>query len=88
VKKSFILYSEVHVEGDLVNCIYLINGQCWAQPFAAHSKLAQSSASEKIEFYKPTEEDQKHFCASGIGFQTCPRFQAYQDDLKARGLGK
>lgn len=86
--KSFVFYTKVYVEGDLVNCIYFINGKCWAQPFAARSKLSQSAAAEQVEFYKPTEEEQKKYCMNIGEFRACPRFQAYQDDLKARGLEK
>jgi hypothetical protein len=85
--KSFVFYTEVGVEGDLVNCIYLINGNCWAQPFAARTSLERQQLAEAISFYKPTEEDQAAYCAFAT-FLKCPRFTAYQDHLKAAGLVK
>ena len=91
--KSFVLYTEVHVEGDLVNCNYLIKGQCWAQPFAERGKMKAGnyeSVGADIEFYKPTEDDQRRFCANTgrEGFRMCPRAGTYHEYLRAKGLEK
>ena len=83
MKNSFILYSEVVIEDNPVDCIYFINGQCWAQPFATRTHTGPD-----IEFYKPTDEDQKNYCKEIRNFQTCPRFLAYQGHLRAMGLKK
>lgn len=76
-KNSFILYSEVELEDDLVDCIYLFKDKCRAQPIV-----------DKEEgYYKPTDEDRKRFCSMRANeFRACPRFQAYQDHLRAIGL--
>jgi hypothetical protein len=76
-KKSFILYSEVELGDDLVDCIYLFKDECRAQPIV----------DKKEGYYKPTGEDKAHFCSmKAMDFRSCPRFQAYQDHLRAIGL--
>jgi hypothetical protein len=69
----------IEVEGDL-DCIYLTNEQCRAQPF-----LVDVSGGGH---YKPAQEDQKAYCKNSGEFQGCPRFEAYQDHLRAIGLVK
>jgi hypothetical protein len=91
--KSFVFYTEVYVEGDFVDCVYLINKQCWAQPFAeligrAERGSYKPTLGTNIEFYKPTEEDQTEHCTNKVNFEKCPRFTAYQSHLKAIGLEK
>jgi hypothetical protein len=85
VTKSFVLYTILEVEGNLVNCVYLINGQCWAQPFATHMHGGPA-----IELYKPTEDEQKRFCTNTgrEGFRICPRAGLYHEYLRAKGLEK
>lgn len=86
--KSFVLYSIIEVEGELVECVYFINGQCYAQPFARRTNLErQSGLGPDVEFYKPVEQDQLDFCKNKA-FRVCPRFQAYLDHLKAIGVAK
>jgi len=80
--KSFIFYTEVHVEGKLMDCIYLNGDQCRAQPYIQE---VIGRVGDTMRFYKPTEEDKNTFCKQP-DFEGCPRFKAYQDDLKARGL--
>jgi hypothetical protein len=86
--KSFLFYTEVYVEGDLMNCVYLNNGQCWAQPFAPRTTLDRQAAVDQIELYKPTGDEQTRFCTNTrpAGFRTCPRAMLYHDYLRARGL--
>ena len=81
--KSFVLYTVLEVEGELVNCIYFANNECRAQPVVL-------GVSAMGEFYKPTEEDQTRFCRNtrSVGFRTCPRLLTYQGHLKAIGLEK
>ena len=80
MKNSFILYSEVEVGDDLVNCIYLFKDECRAQPILGKEE----------GYYKPTEEDQNHFCRNTRpgGFRMCPRAGLYREHLKAMGLEK
>jgi len=59
-----------------MDCGYFVNGDCTVPPFGAHG-----------HYYKPTEEEKKQFCKSEK-FNTCPRFTAYQNHLKAVGLQK
>jgi hypothetical protein len=81
VTKSFVLYTILEVEGELVDCIYFANNECRAQPVVR-------GVSAVGESYKPTEADQKDFCKNSAEFQGCPRFVAYQNHLKAIGLEK
>jgi len=78
-KGSCILYSEMDVSDDTVNCVYLVKDECRAQPIL-----------DKEEgYYKPIERDRERFCSGRvINFRACPRFQAYQDHLRAIGLEK
>ena len=79
MKTSYALYSEMDVSDDPVNCVYLFKDECRAQPFV-----------DKEEgYYKPIDEDRKRFCSMrASNFRGCPRFQAYQDHLRAIGLEK
>ena len=79
MKRSFILYNEIEVGDDLVDCIYFLKDECWAQPFVS---------GEKGGYYAPTEEEQKKHCKNEANFHYCPRFTAYQNHLKAIGLKK
>ena len=65
-----------------MDCIYIVKGECMAQPFTQHS------AAGSLGFYKPNEEDQKTFCKNAEASKTCPRFTAYHEHLKAVGLAK
>jgi hypothetical protein len=79
LEKAFVVYTELQVEGDLLDCIYFTKGECLAQPFV---KLPSK------EYYKPNEEDQKSFCKNRDEFRACPRFGAFQEHLRALGLEK
>ena len=79
MKKSFILYSEVDVEGELLECVYLVSDECRAQPLT-------SKIEGEIPYYKPSQEDLKIYCKDARNFRACPKYIGYQDDLKARGL--
>jgi hypothetical protein len=73
--KSFILYSEVEIEDNVVDCVYLVKDECRAQPFVGSDK----------EYFKPNEKDRAKFCNRGF-FTACPRFNAYQRHLEIIGL--
>lgn len=79
--KSFVLYTVLEVEGELVNCIYFTNNECRAQPVVL-------GVSAMGEFYKPTEEDQSRFCRNTRMMRTCPRAGLYHEHLRAIGLEK
>ena len=81
-ENSFILYSELLTGDDVVDCIYFASNQCRAQP------SVQIGRGGDRDYYRPTEEEQTRYCKTESKFNTCLRFQAYQDDLKARGLEK
>lgn len=83
LNKPYVFYTEVYAEGNLVNCVYFINEECWAQPFAK-----QMQTGPAFEHYKPTEEDHKDWCKNRAMFRACPRLLTYQDHLKAIGLEK
>jgi hypothetical protein len=70
-ENSFILYSEVDLEDNPVDCIYLVKDECRAQPFVGPDK----------EYYKPTSEDQKDFCKNRENVKACPRLQSYRRHL-------
>jgi hypothetical protein len=74
--RSFILYSEVDVGENPVECVYLMSGECRAQPVL----------SKETGYYKPTEEDRKTFCTNRYHMRECPRLQSYEVHLKALGL--
>jgi hypothetical protein len=74
-----VVHTRVYVEGDSVDCIYFEESKCWAAPFAE---------GEEGVLYKPTEVEKKQYCLNTKNFRKCPRFKAYQDDLKFRGLQK
>ena len=78
MKNSFILYSEIDVEDDVLDCIYFIKGECWAQP----------SMDKTREHYKPTEEDQKNHCTGGKFFRVsafCRLSNAFESDRFREG---
>jgi hypothetical protein len=77
MKKSFILYSEIDAGEKPLDCVYLMRGECRAQPFVDSDK----------EYYKPNDEDRAKFCNRRY-FRGCPRFQAYQTHIAALGLKK
>jgi hypothetical protein len=81
LEKTYILYNEIEVEGELVDCIYLDDGNCRAQPHVANY------AGERANYYRPNEEERKHYCGS-LDFTNCPRYKAYQSHLSAIGLKK
>lgn len=67
-----------------MRCIYFINGECHAQPFA----------DKGYEYFHPDEQDQK-YCMNTLtddeesgedDFTYCPRYQAYLDYLRATRL--
>ena len=37
----------------------------------------------EVYFYKPTEADVDKYCKNDEKFDACPRYEAYQDHLKA-----
>ena len=84
LKNTYILYHEVEVKGEPVDCIYLNGDECRAQPYSQRVK----GAMEGMLFYKPNEEDKKRFCQLASQFKECPRFVAYQNHLRAIGLEK
>jgi hypothetical protein len=73
--RTFILYSEVEVEGNIVDCVYFVKDECRAQPFVDSDK----------EYFKPNKEDRGKFCNRKF-FTACPRFRAYQRHLEIIGL--
>jgi hypothetical protein len=79
--KSFVLYTVLEVEGELVDCIYFANNECRAQPVVR-------GVSGVGDFYKPTAEEQKDFCKERSNFRACARLLAYQTHLRALGLEK
>jgi len=79
MNKSLVLYHEIDVGRDPVNCIYLIFDDCHAQPFATRTGTG---------FYSPSEDDKKRFCQVADHFKNCPRFVAYQNHLLAIGMKK
>lgn len=83
--KTYIIYNEISVESELVDCIYLNGGECRAQPFIAKMP---GRMGEELNFFKPIEDDQNRYCKKTEGFQFCPRFKAYQEHLRAIGFQK
>jgi len=81
--KSFIFYPEVDVEGSPVECIYLTDGECRAQP---HS-VKMVGRIEEMSYYKPDSQELKDRCRTH-SFNVCARFKAYQDHLRAAGSKK
>jgi hypothetical protein len=61
-----------------MDCIYLVKGECLAQPFVTGDKA----------YYKPTEEDRKGFCTERTNVRACPRLQTYQAHFRAMGSEK
>jgi len=84
MKKTYVLYNEVDVEGELVDCIYLNYDECRAQPYIA-KKIGRP---EDMTFYNPSKEDKEKYCQVAGQFKDCPRFVAYQNHLRAIGLQK
>jgi hypothetical protein len=74
LERALFFYTEVEAEGILVECIYLNDGECRAQP--------RQHLGEKKNYYKPSEDDKKQYCTAP-DFQRCPRFSAYQNHMKA-----
>ena len=75
---TFIIYSEVDVGPDAMDCVYFFEDECRAQPFM-----------DKTEgYYKPTQEDQTGFCRNPdpTGSHTCPRAEAYRIHLRMINL--
>lgn len=79
-KGSCILYSEIDLGENSVECVYLFKDECRAQPIVER----------EIGFYKVNEDDVRRFCKSTApsGFRTCPRAMLYHEHLKAIGLEK
>jgi hypothetical protein len=77
-KASCILYSEMDVSDDPVNCVYFIGGECRAQPVLGKEE----------GYYKPNEEDKTNFCSNSRMMRTCPRAGLYHEHLRAIGLEK
>ena len=80
--KTFILYNEIEVGEGPVDCIYLVKGECRAQPFARQRRT------DSTGFYTPTEDEQKKFCVNPSEWTSCPRFQVYREHLRTIGLKK
>jgi hypothetical protein len=76
-QSSFVVYAEVDLEDNPVDCIYLVKGECRAQPFVD---------TVTREYYRPTDQEQRDYCRSTINVRTCARLQTYQDHLKAKGF--
>jgi len=74
--RSFILHSEVEIEGDPVDCFYFFKPEC----------RATLVFGKETGCFKPTEEDQKIFCTNRYHIRECPRLQSYEVYLKALGL--
>ena len=64
-----------------MDCVYLMNGYCTAQPITIANVNYKTAG-----YYKPTEEDCKSFCNNSAKFKDCPRFVAYLTYLSAKGL--
>jgi hypothetical protein len=75
--RRYILYSEIQLGENQVDCIYFVSGVCMATPTSVGG-----------DYYKPTEQDQKDWCKNIAKFKTCPRFTGYQEHLRAVGLQK
>jgi len=81
LEKTYILYREIIVGDDLMECVYFSNGDCMAQPI-------EIRAIDKRASYKPTEEERKALCQTNDAFVRCGRFMGYQQHLRAVGLKK
>jgi hypothetical protein len=81
--KSYVRYTELLCEEHPVNCIYLVEGYCTAQPTAEANMLVAAAG-----YYKPDQGDLGTFCAVKEKFKDCPRFVAYLNHLRAIGLEK
>jgi len=81
LEKTFILYREIIVGDDWMECVYFSEGHCTAQP--AEMKLIHHKP-----FYQPTEEERKALCQTKEDFLRCGRFIGYQQHLRAMGLKK
>jgi hypothetical protein len=73
--KTYIFYSEMTLFDEPMQCIYLVNEACRAQPFID----SQSG------FYKPTEDEKKTICLDPSQFMSCPRLYQYQAFLEKGG---
>jgi hypothetical protein len=76
VVRSFILYTEVEIEDNAVDCVYLFKDGCHAQPFL----------DKETGYYKPEDDDRKTFCTNRYHVRECPRLQSYEVYVKALGL--
>jgi hypothetical protein len=83
MEKTFILYREIIVGDDLMECVYFSKDNCMAQPTEMKGLPAL-----RVPLYQPSEEDKKEFCQSKDNFLACGRFKGYQQHLKALGLTK
>jgi hypothetical protein len=81
--KSYVLYTEILSEEKPVDCIYLFDRHCTAQPMYIRENVPSAAG-----YYKPTDADRGSFCENGEKFSECQRFRAYLDHLKAVGLVK
>jgi hypothetical protein len=66
-----------------VDCVYLVEGYCTAQPTAEANKMIAAAG-----YYKPDQSDLGTFCTVKEKFKECPRFTAYHSHLRAIGLEK
>jgi hypothetical protein len=73
-----------------MQCIYFIHNECRADPRSRKINVEGIAyEEEEVDYYKPTEEDQK-FCRN-LGpedFTFCPRYRAYLEYLKTPRLEK
>lgn len=74
--KSYIFYTEVMMDGEPMQCVYLVKNDCRAQPFAVNTS----------EYYEPTEDEKKSICIVPVEFMRCPRFRQYESFLDKAGL--
>ena len=81
MQKHSILYRDIIVEGELMECVYFSNGDCTAQP-------VEMKMIHRMPFYKPTDEEKKSLCQTKDSFLNCGRFKGYQQHLQAAGLKK
>jgi hypothetical protein len=84
LKKTFILYREIVVRDDLMECIYFSGGNCLAQP----TEMKAHAPSLRMPLFKPSKDEKKELCLTRGKFLACGRFKGYQQHLKALGLTK
>jgi hypothetical protein len=83
MEKSYVRYTILHVEDELMNCIYFVQDHCTAQPHAVANANFPSAG-----YYKPTDDERKEFCNNAGIADTCPRFKQYKLYLGMTGLDK